>query len=439
MNNDFQLKIDGWLGAGIDDVEARTVTRLRISIFDHLITRNISKRGGGASETINTSLLPLAEFIANGWWALLYEPIRPNISDAFRVRHRLDSGMRGYAFPALALWSGGDDTIVADWATFNNPYATISFTTSAPDEPVQLTRNEVELCLMDLVETVIERLGSSSGNLLEAWNRVRHSIADLDELSYCIAAGHLGLDPYDPDSPDLSVLTAGISKTLFNDISEIVEVPNLADTSSWLKHADTRLKIFPETDLSYFGPPVQDNVGMPAWMAGQEAAELLRIHAGLPVGNPRNTVSDLLGSVISEDNELGKSGPEGISAIVQRFDSTAQIGTVARSARQRRFRACAAAYLAWTSEQEQEHAATDATTRKQQASRAFAAELLAPKQALLERASRIGFDDDDLLELASEFICPYETVKWQAFRAGIPLRGIVIPPSQRERVIIPNV
>ncbi|WP_156427397.1 hypothetical protein [Novosphingobium sp. Fuku2-ISO-50] len=439
MNNEFQLTRDGWLDADAGDAEARTVTRLRISILNNLITRNISKRGGGESEAINTSLLPLAEFLANGWWPLLYEPVRPNISDAFRVRHRLDSGMRGYAFPALALWSGGEESIVADWAVFSNPFATISFMTTRPDDPVQLGRNGVELCLMEFVETVIERSDGACGDLTIAWNRIRDSIANTDELSYCIAAGRLGLDPYDPDAPDLSAWAAGVSETLFNDVSEIVEVSELAKTSEWLRDVDARLKVLPETDLSGFGNPAFDDLTEPAWVAGQVSADLLRNNTGLPVENPRGAVSDLLGSVIAEGGELAWSGPEGISAVTHRLGSKARIGTVARSARQRRFRACAAAYMAWTSEQGQEHAATDASTRKQQASRAFAAEMLAPRQALLARASSSGFDDEDLLELASEFICPYETVKWQSIRAGIRLRGIVLPPPQRGFVVTPNV
>lgn len=438
MNDDLILSRDGWLDASTDDPEARTITRLRISILGDLITRNVSKRGGGESEAINTSLLPLAEFLASNWWPLLHEPVRPNISDAFRVRHRLDSGMRGYAFPPVALWSGGESTVFADWASFDNPFSTISFMAPRPEDPVQLNRDAVEVNLMDLIEAVLERTSGAARELLAAWDRVRHSIADADELSYCMAAGRLGLDPYDPDAPDLSDLARGVSESLFNDVSEIVEVSDLPKTSEWLRECEARLKIFPETDISYFGRPAADNLNCPAWVAGQTSAELLRAHAGMPVENPRTTVNELLGGVIAEGGVIGQEGPEGISAIVQRLSSSVRIGTVARSARQRRFRACAAAYMAWTAREGEDRAATDAITRRQQASRAFAAEMVAPRQALLARATNAGFDEEDLMQLAGEFICPYEAIMWQSIRAGIPLRGIEVPRSHRALVVTPQ-
>ena len=82
-----------------------------------------------------------------------------------------------------------------------------------------------------------------------------------------------------------------------------------------------------------------------------------------------------------------------------------------------------------------ERAATDASTRRQQASRAFAAEMLAHRMALLERASSTGFDGEDIEQLASEFICPFEAVARQAYRAGIPLRGVELPFSSRASVM----
>ncbi|WP_439815502.1 hypothetical protein [Zavarzinia sp. CC-PAN008] len=438
MTDDFLLTRDGWLNTATNDAESCAVARLRVSILGDLITRNVSKRGGGESEAINTSLLPLAEFIAQNWWTLLYEPVRPNITDAFRIRHRLDSGMRGYAFPAIALWSGGKGSIVADWANIENPFATISFLSRRPDEPAQLERDSVEVALMDLVETVIERCKNSAVELRQVWDRVRCSIANPDEVAYCVAAGSLGLDPYDPDGPDLSDWANGIPETLFTDVAEIVEASDLSSASDWLREQRERLRVFPEIDLSDFGAPAVDHLKNPAWMAGQASAELLRDQVSLSVDRPRSAVDRLVGSIIAEGGQLDKYGPNGISAIVERRCSSARIGTVARSARQRRFRACAAVYMAWTAKEGDEHAATDASTRRQQASRAFAAEMLAPRQALIARAPRAGFDGEDLQDLAGKFVCPFETVMWQAVRAGIPLRGVVPPAAQRAFVVTPQ-
>jgi hypothetical protein len=435
MIEKFRITRDGWPAASSDEAEAQAFTRLRIAVGESLVTRNVSKRGGGESDAITTSLLPLAEFLADGWWPLLYEPQRQKITDAFRARHRLDTGMRGYAFPAFALWSGGETAVLADWASFPSQHAQVSFIEPRPEEIVQLERDAVETDLMDLVETVIDRTNGSSPQLLEAWDRVRRSIADPDEFNYCVASGRLGLDPYDPDGPDLAELAAGIQEPLFQDISEVVEVSDLVAAAEWTREQELRLKLFPETDLSAFGAFAKDELLHPAWYAGQVSAELLRAHTGVPTEDPRLAVDQLLGGIIAEGGELTSSGPAGVTALLHRSDSSAKIGAVARSARQRRFRTLAATYLAWTASGGEDHAATEAHTRRQQASRAFAAEMVAPRQALLARAPREGFDDDDLLFWAGEFVCPYETIKWQAYRAGIPLRGVELPRPYRAPIL----
>ncbi len=429
MTSDLIFHRDGWPGSSSDDAEARSVTRLRIEVGDAILTRHVSKRGGTDSEAINTSLLPLGEFLANNWWTLLYEPLRPTVTDAFRVRHRLDSGMRGFAFPSIAVWSGGARTVMTDWASFENPFSTVSFLTASPQEPIQLEREATELELMDLVETIVERVRDARDggrDLLEAWDRVSESISNPGEASYCAAAGRLGIDPYDPDAIDLTPLKDGIPEQLFDDVSEIVEIDDLVTTAAWIRDAEARLKLFPETDISYFGVPAEDNLADKPAVAGHASAEMLRGSAGL-AKDPRTAVAELLGGAIGEQGAIASAGPDGINALVQRLDTAARIGAIAKSARQRRFRACSGLYMAWTTEVGQARATTQAFTRRQIASRAFAAELLAPQNHLLEIAPRHGFDDEDLEALASEFICPYSTVMWQAYRAGIPLRGIEIP------------
>ncbi len=438
MTGSLDLHRDGWLNTSEDDDESRAVTRLRISVDSSLISRNISKRGGMESEAINISLLPLANFLAKSWWPLLYEPLRPSLSASFRIRHRLDSGVRGYAFPSLALWSGGDHTTVIDWASFENPYATISFVASTPDEPVQLDRDLVEFAFIDLIEAVLERIKGDRGQgreLVDAWERVRCSIADPDEFNYCTTAGRLGLDPYDPETPDLSVWAQGISEKLFADLSEAVELEELGQASAWLRETEPRLQVFPEISLASFGVPVADDLNAPAWAAGEASAFALRRSTGLSSESPRRTLDELLGATIAAGGEIANRGPDSVTALVRRLDHSARIGTIARSARQRRFRACAGTYMAWTAGVGEDRAATEAFTRRQQASRAFAAEMLAPKDALIARAPRNGFDGDDLDEIASEFVCPYTTVMWQALRAGIALRGVELPPVQRPQVV----
>lgn len=344
--------------------------------------------------------------------------------------------MSGYSFPALALCSGGDKSIVVDWANLENPYSTISFLAAPPAEPIQLDRQQAEFALMDLVESVIERSSKTTlrrQTLQEAWDRIQSSMAEPDELGYCTVAGRLGLDPYDPDAVDLTQFADGLPDKLFDDLSEAVEVDVLGGAVAWLREIEPSLALSPEVELHRFGVPVEDNLDHPAWVSGEASAIALRAVSGFRNDHPKKVVEELLGAAVYPGRT--ETGPNGLSAVVRRLDHSAQIATIARSARQRRFRACAATYIAWTSTAGEDRATTEAITRRQQAGRAFAAEMLAPKEALLERASRYGFDSDDLEDLAGDFVCPYSTIMWQAHRAGIPLRGVELPFGDRIRII----
>ena len=252
----FQIHRDGWLENGLDDGdEASTFARVRLSVGTAVLTRNLSARGGGTSEAINIPLLPFAQSIANSWWRLLYEPFRSGAGSSFKARHRLDVPMHGYIFPKIALCSGGDETLLTAWAQSPEEHARIEFLTPASTGPEVLERAQAEEELMDVVEAVLERLdpkAASHEELASAWDRVKASIGDRDELAYCRAAGRLGLDPYDPSTPDLTLFKQDISDTVFDDISDAVFVEELLETTAWLREANVTWRQAPQIEVETF-------------------------------------------------------------------------------------------------------------------------------------------------------------------------------------------
>jgi hypothetical protein len=169
---------------------------------------------------------------------------------------------------------------------------------------------------------------------------------------------------------------------------------------------------------------------VPPWVIGTSIAKQLRSRLGLSK-QPKTAVLELLGNAVNRTNNLSDRGPASLTALIARQNGSAHIGAIAVSSRQQRFRACAGTYLAWIADAGEERASTIALTRHQQASRAFAAEMLAPQEVLRERARPHGFTADDIEAEASSLICPYETVLWQAVRAGIELRGDELPVGTR--------
>lgn len=425
---------DGWLEDVLDsEGEAETFTRLRVSVGKTVLTRNYSKRGGGESAAINVPLLPLCNFIAQNWWPLLYEPIRRTDDEYFQARHRLDTPMHGYVFPAVAICSAGDEALLIDWQLKEDRFSPVDFLSSPPTEPIQLARAELEPGLMDLVEASLERLRSDEADairLRDNWRRVQDSLSNQAEREYCVAVGRLGLDPYDPDSPDMSGFMSELQSTLFNDLSDAADVGEIGPLTGWTKDAIARVSSCPSIDVEAFGAPPADDLRAAPWMVGGGAARSLIRKLGL-IDRPKQAVNELLGAAVNRSSNLSRSGPAPITSLVQRANGIAYIGAVAQSSRQQRFRACAAAYLAWVTYPGEERAGTVALTRRQQASRAFAAEMVAPRDYLREQAGPFGMTGEDIERQASRLICPFETVLWQAVRAGIPLRGIELPSYER--------
>ncbi|MFZ0210503.1 MAG: hypothetical protein WAL59_31100 [Roseiarcus sp.] len=424
---------DGWIEGYVDDADERaTYTRLKIVAGNAVLTRAFSKRGGGETEALNLPIFSLTSYIARLWWPLLYEPLRAHESlrvkegEAFLGRHRLDLPMHGDVFPSLGLCSAGDDAVLIEWALLENEYSPLRFLTLPPKEPLQLSRESVELELMDLVESALARLnsGSSAHAKLDGdWNRVKESLGNPAQASYCMAAGRLGIDPYDPEAPDIGRFAENLPEDLFKDISEAIDVSNLANTTEWTLQAKQALDSFPTIDVEAFGEPPRDDLRITAGEVGFHAAKALRARLGLG-DNPRKAVVTLLGGTAAKSSVLAENGPAPVTGLTHRTNGLAHIGTLARSARQRHFRASAAAYIAWCSQPGDIRAGTVAFTRRQQASRAFAAELVAPRSYLFERGGKAGFTEEDIEEVAGDLVAPHDTVYWQALRGGVPLLDV---------------
>lgn len=437
--NHINFILDGWAESSLEEAgEARTLVRLKIAIGDILLTRNFSKRGGGSSDSIHVPLLPLAQALADRWWLILYEPFRAGSGPVFKARHRLDVPMHGYTFPALSICSAGNDSLLAAWAPYREEYARIEFLTPPSQDPEIISRDQAETTLMDLIETTLDRIGSNSCNYSElalSWDRVKESIGDPEELAYCRAAGRLGFDPYDPSGPDLTKFASQIETSLFEDIADAAFVEELQETTDWVRSARAELTRAPTVNVGDFGECPVYSLSEPAWRVGTLAAEQLRNTVNFNLSDPRKELERLFGEVLLSRRALFHKAPPSVNALLRRHDRTAQIGTIARTAREQRFKACAASYLAWDTPVGEERAATPAFTRRQQASRAFAAEMLAPREFLRDKAPQHGFTSDQIERIAGELICPYDTIVWQSVHANIPLRGIELPISQHPAIV----
>jgi hypothetical protein len=426
-----------WLGDGTgQSAELETLARLRITVASQVITANFNKRSGAFSDAINVEMLPLATHLARNWWSILNEPLRSSADIGFQGRHRLDAAMHGFAFPSIAICSAGSDAVLIDWEQEVSEFSPLEFRAARPSDPVQIARDQVEATLMELVGATLERSTSKSSearSLYDSWAKVRETMNEPDQTAYCVAAGRLGIDPYDPDQIDLATFAETLPPKLFEDITDAVKVEELPNTTQWLQEQSQRLESCPSVEIRSFGEFSKDDISIQPGIIGFIAAKILRQRLGLSE-RPKKAVTELLGDAVSARCSLSRKGPSAITSLLKNRDGKAFIGAVALSARQQRFRACAATYLAWEDNTRDTRGGTIGLTRLQQASRAFAAEMLAPREILRDRAGPFGFTSEDIENQASDLICPYETVLWQSVRAGIPLRGMTIPVGGATRV-----
>lgn len=337
--------------------------------------------------------------------------------------------MNGFVFPPLTLWSGGDDAIIFERADVRQEFSSLFFLRE-PDRPVSLARSEVEDELFQFIEALIDRLPSRDAGapLRQAWDRIRQSLGDEEERQYCIAAGRLGMNPYDPECPDISALTDGLSDHLFSNICEAVTPAELEPATDWAREGTNRLDAFPEIDVSALGKPTIRNPQTAIWEHGYDVAQTLRRNLGLDEMPPRRTVDGIFGAAVRTDapTVLG-AHPLALEAIAGRSNRGMRVAIPNVPARLRRSTLCRAFYLAWRTGDGDCSAVTTAGTLDQQASRAFAAELLAPAEWLRERAGPNGLTADDINSIATENVCPEATVIWQAYNHKIPLRGVAPP------------
>lgn len=371
-----------WLASDLDDpCEAATFAEIALCIAGEPLARLEDPVDGSLSEGTRVPALPLALGLAQRWWRLLFEPEKRS-DRRTEAKHRLDVLTPGYVFPPLALWSGGDDAILARLMTLDPRFQRVRFTLPDRAEPWYLERTPVEACLAAFVDGVIARLSPAcAGELRDAWGRVQQSRADAAEAAWCMAAGRLGFDPYDAATPDIDSAAGGLETGVFAQLSEAATWDELPEACQWVAAKQPLLAKASTIDLAGLGAfPQSDPDDHPAHQ-GYQAAVWLRQRLGRE--HPRDVIRELIGAC-APDRGTGPAMVQGLTH--QRGTGVAAL-VRARDDAQARFRLCHAVFLAWETASGEYQVVSTAKTRRQQAARAFAAEVLAPTPLLRERTT----------------------------------------------------
>ena len=326
---------------------------------------------------------------------------------------------------------GDEDEVLLQWEAdpAETPTAHLRFVGQGK---VRLPIAEVERALGALVGSVLARLLEElEGNeeverTVEAWDAIRS--ADLDEKQLCRSLAMLGVDPYDPDeaTPELIQVVeraiGALSAELRNDFFVGSDPWSIQDDLSWVDRARSGL-----------GPPVD-----PArwktldWTSGETAHETgyrlaRRVRSELLKERPDEQLEDLPGLLVdrlgwapdcSREAE-GQTRLDGMIGLDATHSAPLLVVANRRSEAADRFRLARAAFfpvagcLGTTA-----RLLTRSVTRDQRASRAFAAELLAPAAALERRISG-WLNEQDVEDLAAELVVSPQVIRHQVENHGL--------------------
>ena len=411
-----------WLdGTGIQGPElAATFASLEIRVGSSTITRVLDHRDRTLHDRLDVSLYPLAESLASNWWFLTAESRIPTDAERheYRQRHSLVHGGDGFLFPNLIAVPDGKQ-LQMQW--FRAPADEIS-PLEFLDEGRAVTGIPVfrDECAR-LIESVLRRLhrfGIEDTFLHREWNAIRG--AGAEEVKTCETAAGLGWDPYDLDDARWKALETldGLGAALQESVSAIVsETPESVVRSCEainraLEAARTGGGSFPDLGslrrkIEAGGASARSGNDAAPWGDGYDLARRVRRALGLD-GGPLRT-PELAQALAHPPEALTAGAPADFGAAtlldgVVAANGDGRTSFAFRRAREesRRFHLCRALAEALTAPAT-DAVLTGAPTHRQQRGRAFAAEFLAPAEALRDRIRGPLVREDDLSDLSAEF------------------------------------
>lgn len=401
-----------WMKADGGTAEAATFAKLQVMLGG----RNVTQFEGESeprSDHLEIPLYYLAEWVAENWWPILWEPRKSEDAAAdgdFFGRHSPLAAQHGFALPQLEFLSTGDDVVVSA-APRQVLHADVRFKAGAR---AQLPRKVVESELRKFVAGVVGRLtdrGLTNTDLQAEWALVQGTSPD--EVDFCRLMGALGLSPYAvPDriadaierAADVHDSRALMDMCLASTPGTIEAAVKLIDQAKILTDQAPESTLEPLRKV----PVPADNPALPAWKRGVAAAQAVRKALQIKDTDAQGSSKffDTLGIDLTPNSYVAEVEPstdttwesEGqpIVGAIERNELRSRIALLQRHRAQRKFTAARCAYMAWTAEREHDHRlVTMAVTREQQASRAFAVELTAPIAYLrmVARSHPLGSDD----------------------------------------------
>ena len=378
-----------------------TWARLEIQVEGQAISNFFSKPAHSIRSGVYGSVFPLARWVVRNWWSLLHEGIRnvsalrgahvSRIADReWLQRHNMMLAREGHAYPDLSILRE-DDGVVLRWVA--DPPDVTTPGRFIEDGSARISRADAEEGLARFVESVLERTTCLNTDAISEMNADWAAIQESNrsESTLCARLAALGLDPYSAhlteDTIELLSGSVAMPEHVVRDIlaastdERLVEDLELARLLLKEVQASPHHYVLDETNSTYDPRP---------YLAGCRRAARVRQTLGLspevPVLDLESVIKNLVGT--PEESWLPANEQRSIDAVVER-NSRCVLAATKRMNLSKRF-LLARALHHWqfvTRGEANIRLLTRGNDWQQSASRAFAAELLAPAAALASRMS----------------------------------------------------
>jgi hypothetical protein len=401
-----------------------TLCRLKITVGGRTAT-TFQTDHGRQGDSVEVPAYHLANWMAANWWALFHEPQKSEEEDYdYRARHWIGYARNGFALPNMWLQpTGGELNALVIPSRINS--CRLSFTN---DVESRVPIDEAKRAAKNFVDATIARLNAAKltdTELHEAWRLVTSTGENVS--FFCELVGALGLSPYDENpgierAVDIAVETLG--EKLTRELCEAATPQTIVALLDLVRTAFAKINESAPADFSSLPErPVLPNKA--AHEAGERSARALRKELDLTAdAESGETVLRRLGvdpnAAASVDNDA-KDELE-VQGAIARDGSAVRMALLKRpSPAPRRFAAARAVFLGWGATSGESRLMTSAHTREQQASRAFAAELLAPFEFIRHAAGRGPISDFRIKAIADELRVSPKVVRYQAINHHLPL------------------
>ena len=429
MMDHLECRIEWLEAAGVrEEALARTFARIEVWVGDQCVTKAFNKHASTVVNGAHVSLLPLATWIVDAWWTASFEAPRSSRIGSVREartaeqrswqkRHGWLSSREGFAVPELVLSRGEDSAVRLDWLRDPGDFKAMPLRFLESGSAL-VPRDIVQHELGRIVEGTIERCEGLYSPVVDAlrrrWELVRSATAG--ERRVCERAARLGLDAYDSDEVDnaLAELLARpdvvLAEPILDDLLDVVDDHSVTKLEKQIGSLgallqEAKIDRASAAELTSARMRMAGVQGRP-YERGYERARLVRQTI---LGLTDDEVGDALdhaieAALLPSANVRETLAPfpfRGVHALVAGKQAMPFVVTrPGRSSEGQRFDRARALDVLVSSETPR--LITSSFDPDQQASRAFAAELLAPASYLRAHLVSPFVEQDDLERLAAD-------------------------------------